>query len=174
MTLFYPEKGLTFGKQGDHALFRQVFNNENICQITLGVQLVTLVLYATDADSRVTDWHAVDWQRVNRYVRRLQIRIVKAVKQSKWRLVKNLQRLLNHSISGRLLAVRRVTENRGKKTAGVDGIVWETPEKKIAAVYQLRQVGYSAEPLRRLYIPKKKAPFISQWTVCTRSVPIIK
>ena len=116
---------------------------------------MTLVLYATDADSRVTDWHAVDWQRVNRYVRRLQIRIVKAVKQSKWRLVKNLQRLLNHSISGRLLAVRRVTENRGKKTAGVDGIVWETPEKKIAAVYQLRQVGYSAEPLRRLYIPKK-------------------
>ena len=83
MTLSYPKRGLTFGKQGDHALFRQVFNNENICQITLGVQLVTLVLYATDADSRVTDWHAVDWQRVNRYVRRLQVRIVKAVKQGK-------------------------------------------------------------------------------------------
>jgi len=32
---------------------------------------------------------------VNRYVRRLQARIVKAVKQGKWRLVKNLQRLLN-------------------------------------------------------------------------------
>ena len=92
---------------------------------------------------------------MNRYVRRLQARIVKAVKQGKWRLVKNLQRLLIHSISGRLLAVRRVTENRGKKTAGVDGILWESPEKKMAAVFRLRQAGYSASPLRRIYIPKK-------------------
>ncbi len=116
---------------------------------------MTLALYATDADSRVTNWHAVDWPRINRYVRRLQARIVKAVKQGKWRLVKNLQRLLIHSISGRLLAVRRVTENRGKKTAGVDSVLWESPEKKMMAVFRLRQAGYSASPLRRIYIPKK-------------------
>jgi len=116
---------------------------------------VTLALLATDADSRITDWHVVDWAQANRYVRRLQIRIVKVVKQGKWRLVKNLQRLLSHSLGGRLLAVRRVTENRGKKTAGVDGVVWDTPVKKMAAVNQLRQVNYSASPLRRLYIPKK-------------------
>jgi RNA-directed DNA polymerase len=59
---------------------------------------VTLALPATDADSHVIHWHAVNWQRVNRYVRRLQARIVKAVKQGKWRLVKTLQRLLNHSL----------------------------------------------------------------------------
>ena len=116
---------------------------------------MTLALYATDADSRVTNWHGVNWPHVNRYVRRLQARIVKAVKQGKWRLVKNLQRLLIHSISGRLLAVRRVTENRGKKTAGVDGILWESPEKKMTAVFRLRQAGYSVSPLRRIYIPKK-------------------
>ena len=65
------------------------------------------------------------------------MRIVKAVKEGKWRLVKALQRLLNHSVSGRLLAVRRVTENRGKKTPGVDGIRWDTPEKKMDAVQRL-------------------------------------
>jgi RNA-directed DNA polymerase len=100
-------------------------------------------------------WHAVNWPRVNRYVRRLQVRIVKAVKQGKWRLVKTLQRLLVHSLCGRLLAVRRVTENRGKKTAGVDGVVWDTPVKKDAAVERLRQAHYKALPLRRIYIPKK-------------------
>ncbi|MDQ7090392.1 MAG: reverse transcriptase N-terminal domain-containing protein [Methylococcales bacterium] len=63
-------------------------------------------LLATDADSRVTNWHTFNWTRANRYVRKLQARIVKAVKQGKWRRVKNLQRLLNHSVSGRLLAVR--------------------------------------------------------------------
>jgi len=117
---------------------------------------VTLVINNTmDADSRVIDWHGFNWTQANRYVRKLQTRIVKAVKQSKWRRVKNLQRLLSHSVSGRLLAVRRVTENRGKKTAGVDGVVWDTPVKKMAAVRQLRQANYSPLPLRRIYIPKK-------------------
>lgn len=116
---------------------------------------MTLAYFATDANPHLMHWHWVDWPKVNRFVRRLQTRIVKAVKASKWRLVKNLQRLLSHSICGRLLAVRRVTENRGKKTAGVDGIVWDTPEKKLAAVYQLGASGYTASPLRRLYIPKK-------------------
>ncbi|ESQ13255.1 MAG: hypothetical protein N838_34150, partial [Thiohalocapsa sp. PB-PSB1] len=83
------------------------------------------------------------------------MRIVKAVKEGKWRLVKALQRLLSHSVSGRLLAVRRVTENRGKKTPGVDGIVWDTPEKKMNAVQRLLQRRYRAAPLRRIYIPKK-------------------
>jgi RNA-directed DNA polymerase len=151
-----PAKGCGLpGSKDDHTLLRQVFDHENVCQNTQGVQLVTLAVMATDADSRLADWHAADWQRVHRSVRRLQTRIVKAVKQGKWRLVKNLQRLLTHSMCGRLLAVRRVVENRGKKTAGVDGIIWETPAQKMAAVYQLRQVKYSASPLRRMYIPKK-------------------
>ena len=42
------------------------------------------LLSATDAGSRIIDWHTVDWSRVNRYVRRLQVRIVKAVKLGKW------------------------------------------------------------------------------------------
>ncbi len=103
----------------------------------------------------VTDWHAIDWKSANHNVRRLQARIVKATQEKKWGKVKALQRLLTHSFSGKALAVRRVTENQGKHTPGVDKIIWNTPHKKINAVYSLRQRDYHPRPLRRIYIPKK-------------------
>jgi RNA-directed DNA polymerase len=103
----------------------------------------------------VTDWHAVDWKSASRNVRRLQARIVKATKEKRWGKVKALQRLLTHSFSGKVIAVRRVTENQGKNTPGVDKVTWNTPHKKINAVYSLRQRGYRPQPLRRLSIPKK-------------------
>ncbi len=97
----------------------------------------------------VTDWHAIG------NVRRLQARIVKATQEKRWGKVKALQRLLTHSFSGKALAVRRVTENQGKHTPGVDKITWNTPHKKINAVYALRHRGYHPQPLRRIHIPKK-------------------
>jgi RNA-directed DNA polymerase len=100
------------------------------------------------------EWHATDWQAVSENVRRLQARIVKATKENRWGKVKALQRLLTHSFSGKAMAVRRVTENAGKKTLGVDKIVWNTPEKKMEAVRSLKQRGYKPLPLRRVYIPK--------------------
>ena len=103
----------------------------------------------------VIDWHAIDWKSANHTVRRFQARIVKATQEKKWGKVKALQRLLTHSFSGKALAVRRVTENQGKHTPGVDKITWNTPHKKINAVYSLRQRGYHPRPLRRIYIPKK-------------------
>lgn len=54
-------------------------------------------------------------------VRSLQVRIVKAHGMGMGRKVKALQRLLIHSQSARILAVERVTENKGSKTPGVDG-----------------------------------------------------
>jgi RNA-directed DNA polymerase len=65
-----------------------------------------------------------------------------------------LQYLLTHSSGGKALAVRRVTENPGKRTPGVDREVWDTPEKKATAVQAPRQRGYYPRPLRRVYIPK--------------------
>jgi len=47
-----------------------------------------------------------------------------------------------------------VRENHGKRTPGVDRDVWDTPEKKMAAVHTLRPRGYQPQPLRRVYIPK--------------------
>lgn len=101
------------------------------------------------------DWNSIDWDQANRNVRRLQARIVKALEEERWGKVQALQRLLTHSFSGKALAVRRVTENRGKRTPGVDGVVWDTPQKKAQAVQSLRQHGYRAQPLRRTYIPKR-------------------
>src|SRR6266487_4046977 len=102
-----------------------------------------------------TDWHSIPWKTVNETVRRLQARIVKATKAGKWHKVQALQHLLTHSFSGKALAVRRVTENQGKNTPGVDKVTWNTPQKKINAVYSLRQRDSHPQPLRRIHIPKK-------------------
>src|ERR1022692_562180 len=110
---------------------------------------------AVGAVSReAVEWYAIDWPAINRNVRRLQVRIVQATKASRWGRVQALQRLLTHSYSGKVLAVRRVTENNGKKTPGVDQEIWDTPEKKTQAVHALKRRGYQSQPLRRVYIPK--------------------
>ena len=77
-----------------------------------------------------TAWHDIVWAKVHRRVRKLQARIAKAVKEGRWRAVRRLQRLLTRSFSAKALAVLRVTENRGRKTPGVDGVTWNTPEAK--------------------------------------------
>ena len=106
------------------------------------------------ASHETVDWHAIDWSKAHRNVRRLQARIVKAKQAGKWGKVKALQRLLTHSFSGKALAVKRVTENKGKRTPGVDGEIWNTPAKKAGAIDRLRRRGYRPQPLRRVYIPK--------------------
>ena len=99
-------------------------------------------------------WYAINWPAIQRNVRRLQVRIAQATKERRWGKVRALQHLLTHSYGGRVLAVRRVTENTGKKTSGVDKEIWDTPEKKIQAVQALKGRGYQPQPLRRVYIPK--------------------
>jgi RNA-directed DNA polymerase len=102
----------------------------------------------------VTAWHSINWNKAGRNVRRLQARIVKAIHAKRWAKVKALVHLLTHSFSGRALAVRRVTENSGRRSPGVDGDLWDTPEKKAAALHTLRAHGYQPQPLRRVYIRK--------------------
>jgi RNA-directed DNA polymerase len=75
-------------------------------------------------------------------VRRLQARIVKATQVGRWGKVRALQRLLTHSFSAKVVAVKRVTENQGKRTPGVDGVIWETPEKKAQAVSRVSVFGF--------------------------------
>jgi len=100
-------------------------------------------------------WTGVDWSVVRRNVRRLQCRIAKAVKEGRWNKVKALQRLLTRSLHARLMAVQRVTSNKGRHTPGVDGVVWRDARVKGQAVRSLRRRGYNSKPLRRIYIPKK-------------------
>jgi RNA-directed DNA polymerase len=121
------------------------------------------------ASHRTVDWHAINWQKAHRNVRRLQARIVKAMQAGRWGKVKALQYLLTHSLSAKALAVKRVTENKGKRTPGVDGEIWNTPNKKAGAMGTLRRRGYRPQPLRRIYIPKsdgiRKRPL---------SIPVMK
>jgi RNA-directed DNA polymerase len=91
-----------------------------------------------------------------------QTRITKAVKERKWHLVKRLQYLLIHSFYAKLLSVRTVTKNKGRRTAGIDGAKWIIPNSRMNAALKLSDKKYKAKPLRRVYIPKpgttKKRP----------------
>jgi RNA-directed DNA polymerase len=106
------------------------------------------------APGRAPDWHSIDWKKVHRTVRRLQARIVKALRAGKWGKVKSLVYLLTHSFAGRALAILRVVSNSGARTPGCDAVLWNTPELKSAAFSTLRRHGYQPKPLRRVYIPK--------------------
>jgi len=105
------------------------------------------------ASGRV-DWNAIDWRKVDKTVQCLQVRIVKAQSEGRHGKVKALSRILTRSFAGRAIAIKRVTENKGRKTAGVDGVLWNSPRKKAKAIRELRPEGYRAKPLRRVYIPK--------------------
>jgi RNA-directed DNA polymerase len=106
------------------------------------------------ASARWQDWHTISWAQTNQHVRRLQTRIAKAAKDEKWRRVTRLQQLLVRSTSAKAVAVRRVTENQGRKTPGVDGVTWSTPVAKREAMDTLKSRGYRPKPLRRVHIPK--------------------
>jgi RNA-directed DNA polymerase len=106
------------------------------------------------APSGVT-WDGINWAKVQRQVRGLQTRIVKAAQAGRHNKVKALQWLLTHSFSGKALAVKRVTENKGRNTPGVDKVTWKTPVAKTNAIASLKRRGYSPLPLRRVFILKK-------------------
>ncbi len=100
-------------------------------------------------------WHSIDWKYAQRQVRSLQMRIAKAVKEKRWNKVRTLQYLLTRSFYAKALAVKRVVSNKGKKTPGVDGVLWQGARAKWRAIHSLRRRGYKPQPLRRIYIPKK-------------------
>src|SRR5207302_738807 len=88
-------------------------------------------------------------------VRRLQMRIAKAIREKHHCKARALQWLLTHSRSAKLLAVQRVSQNKGHSTPGVDGQVWQSDRHKFDAAQQLTRRGYRPQPLRRIYIKKK-------------------
>lgn len=117
--------------------------------------MTVAAILATGASSSSASWDSIDWKTVKAEVRRLQIRIAKAISEGRHGKVKALQWILTHSFHAKLLAVRRVTQNRGGKTPGVDKIIWRTSQQKMKAAKSLTRNGYKAQPLRRIYIPKK-------------------
>jgi RNA-directed DNA polymerase len=123
---------------------------------------------ACASSAAVEHWDQIDWKRCERQVTRLQARIVKASREGRWGKVKALQRLLTCSFSGKALAVKRVTENKGKRTSGVDHVPWSTPQSKLKAIASLQRRGYRPLPLRRVHIPK------SNGKLRPLSIPVMK
>lgn len=106
-------------------------------------------------------WNSIDWNRCERKVRKLQVRIAKAQKEKRYNKVQALQHLLVISFGAKALAVKRVTSNKGKRTSGVDKVKWATPTDKLNAIRSLKRRGYRPSPLKRVYIAKsngKKRP----------------
>jgi RNA-directed DNA polymerase len=112
--------------------------------------------------TNVPNWNLINWHSVKMHVNRIQVRITKAVIKEDWNLVKRLSYLLTHSHFAKLLAVRKVIQNKGKRTAGIDGEFWSTPVSKVNAARSLSDKRYKARPLKRIFIEKygsdKKRP----------------
>ena len=100
------------------------------------------------------EWKNLPWKHIEKRVFKLQKRIYRAAKRGDVKVVRKLQKTLMQSWSARCLAVRQVTQdNKGKKTAGVDGKKSLSPKQRLTLVKNLRLTGKS-KPTRRIWIPK--------------------
>ncbi|MEB3280843.1 MAG: reverse transcriptase domain-containing protein [Lyngbya sp.] len=99
-------------------------------------------------------WKDIPWHKLERMVFKLQKRIYQASRCGNVTLVHRLQKLLIKSWSAKAIAVRRVTqENKGKKTAGVDGVKSLSPVARLKLIDKLK-LGSKVKPTRRVWIPK--------------------
>jgi RNA-directed DNA polymerase len=102
----------------------------------------------------VQEWRDIDWTTVEKDVHGLQRRIYRACQQEDRDLIHRLQRLLMSSWSAKCLAVRKVTQdNRGKNTAGIDGIASLDSLDRLLLVGKL-SLDARPQPVRRVWIPK--------------------
>ena len=109
----------------------------------------------TQGSSLKVTWQDLPWKKIHRHVFRLQKRIDQATQREDVRTARKLQKLLVKSWYARLLAVRRISQdNRGKKTAGVDGVKLLTPAERWHLANVIRLDG-QATPLRRTWIAKR-------------------
>jgi RNA-directed DNA polymerase len=111
----------------------------------------------TEITSQV-EWKDVNWRKAEFTIFKLQKRIYRASQCGDAQTVRRLQKSLAQSWSAKLIAVRRVTqENKGRATAGVDGIKSLTPPARLALAENLKLDGKSS-PTRRVWIPKPGKP----------------
>lgn len=62
--------------------------------------------------------------------------------------MKTLKHLLVTSYEAKVMTVLKATSNKGKRTAGMDDIIWDTDAKQINAVSSLKLRGYKSLPLK--------------------------
>ena len=104
------------------------------------------------------EWKALPWRKLERAVFKLQKRIFRASQRGNRKAVHRLQRLLTQAWAARCLAVRKVTQdNRGKRTAGVDGVKHLSPAQRLALAAHL-PIRPTGRAVRRVWIPKPGTP----------------
>jgi RNA-directed DNA polymerase len=109
---------------------------------------------STAVSSLVYEWKDLPWRDIERKVFKLQKRIYQAGQHGNKVAVHKLQKLLLSSWQAKCLAVRKVTQdNKGKKTAGVDGKLALSPKHRMRLVQNLNLKPKST-PVRRVWIPK--------------------
>ena len=108
-------------------------------------------------------WQSIDWKSVESHVLKLQMRIAKATREGKHGKVKALQWILTHSRSAKLLAVKRVSQNKGSKTSGIDGVIWNTDTRRMKAV---KSEGLSSQTSQAYLYPQK------EWQTSTTGYPM--
>jgi len=97
----------------------------------------------------------LNWNKIHKNVQKLQNRIAKAVKEGKYNKARKLAWLSVNSHYAKIIAVFRVIHNKGAKTAGVDGVVWDKKTDIVQTAKTLRRRGYKPLPLKRIYIRKR-------------------
>jgi len=104
--------------------------------------------------SKEEQWRKVTWNKFDKQIRKIQGRIYDASSRNDLKTVRSLQKVLVGLTSAKFIAVRRISQdNRGKKTAGVDGIASLTPSQRIDLVKELKIDG-ETDSIRRVYIPR--------------------
>lgn len=112
------------------------------------------------AEGEALDWDLIPWDFIEKSIRKLRQRIFRATSEARWNRVRSLTKLMLRSYFNLLDSVRRVTHiNKGKKTAGVDGVVALTAKSRLKLVRQMvKHTLGKAKPTRRVYIPKPGKP----------------
>jgi RNA-directed DNA polymerase len=116
----------------------------------------------TQRSLKQIEWDQVYWPKCEKKIADLQERIYQASLNNNRHKTHYYQTILINLPEAKLLAVRRVTtENKGRRTGGIDKQIITTSQQKLKLTWNLRIDG-KAMPIRRIFIPKagknKKRP----------------
>jgi len=101
-------------------------------------------------------WLQADWNQIGTEVQRLQVRIAKATQERRWGKIKALQRKADPIILRQEACGKTITENRGKRTPGIDGKTWSTPAAKSNGVLALKPASRLSTATAKPYLHTQK------------------